>query len=218
MNAIRFKILAAGTLVSLAASGLALAGQGHRGHHGGMLGAHLFERVDTNKDARVTRAEAQGEVEKLFTRLDANKDGAVTQEEGQTGARAIAQEEIEARFKAQDANQDGRVTLEESKLPRRFFEKLDQNGDKALTRNEVDAGRHAESGHRMFTKADADRDGKVTRAEATQAALARFDRMDDNSDGVIARAELDAKRGKQGKAHGKHGDGKRADGQKQGTK
>lgn len=214
MNAIRFKVVAAGTFLGLAASGLALAGQGHRGHHGGMLGAHVFERVDTNKDARVTRAEAQSATENLFTRLDANKDGAVTPEEGQTGARAIAQEEIEARFKTQDVNQDGRVTLEESKLPPRFFEKLDKDGDKVLTRNEIDAGRHADSGRFMFTQADADRDGKVTRAEAAQAALARFDRIDDNSDGVIARAELVAKRGK---GHG-DGHGKRSEEQKQGAK
>ena len=49
---------------------------------------------------------------------------------------------------------------------------------------------------RMFTMADANKDGKVTEAEATAAALARFDRVDTNKDGTISDAERQAAREK----------------------
>lgn len=44
-------------------------------------------------------------------------------------------------------------------------------------------------GGRMLGMADANKDGKVTLAEATQAALARFDKMDANKDGVVTAQE-----------------------------
>jgi Ca2+-binding EF-hand superfamily protein len=49
---------------------------------------------------------------------------------------------------------------------------------------------------RMFTMADANQDGQVTEAEATQAALTRFDKVDTNKDGTISAAEHNAAREK----------------------
>ena len=46
----------------------------------------------------------------------------------------------------------------------------------------------------MFRHADADHDGKVSLAEAQTAALARFDKIDTNHDGVLSDAERDAGR------------------------
>lgn len=50
-------------------------------------------------------------------------------------------------------------------------------------------------GH-MFAMADANKDGKVTQAEATGAALAHFDKVDSNKDGAISDAERKAMREK----------------------
>lgn len=44
-------------------------------------------------------------------------------------------------------------------------------------------------GMMAFHLVDADKDGKVTLAEATSGALARFDRMDANKDGKITAQE-----------------------------
>lgn len=212
MNKRRTVVMVTGSLLGFSLAGLAWAGQGggHHGHHGrggGALGAHLFERLDTNKDGQLTRAEAEGEAQRLFDRLDANKDGALTRPEADEGLRAVAKEEIEARFKALDANGDGRVTAEESKLPARFFDRLDKNDDQAVTLEELQAGPHlgAKGGGFMFKKADANGDGKVSRAEGTQAALKRYDHMDGNRDGVITRAELETRRDKKMGPRGKHG-------------
>lgn len=211
MNKLRTSVMVTGSLLGLSLAGLAWAGQGggHHGQHGrggGALGAHFFERLDTNKDGQVTRAEAEGEAQRLFDRLDANKDGELTQSEADESMRAVAKEEIEARFKALDTNGDGRVTAEESKLPARFFERLDKNDDKAVTREELQAGPHlgSKGAGFVFKKADANGDGKVSRAEGTQAALQRYDHMDGNGDGVLTRAELEARKDKKRGPRGKH--------------
>jgi Ca2+-binding EF-hand superfamily protein len=49
-------------------------------------------------------------------------------------------------------------------------------------------------GHMMFEMLDANKDGTVTRAEATAAAEKHFAEVDTNKDGVISQAERDAMR------------------------
>jgi hypothetical protein len=204
------------SLLCLSLSGLALAGEGggHEGNKGAAMAGQFFEVVDTNKDGQVTRAEADAAAQRLFERVDANKDNEVTREEAAQGAHAVQKEQLEAHFKALDTNSDGRVTLEESKMPAFFFERLDKNADKALTRDELQAAPElgAGRGEMMFKMADANGDAKVTRAEASQAALLRFDNADPNRDGVITRAEFEArqqeKANKRGKGKGGKGQGK----------
>jgi Ca2+-binding EF-hand superfamily protein len=56
-----------------------------RGHDGGMMGgkmeASMFEHADTDKDGRVSLAEALAMPKAHFEMMDANKDGTVTPEE-----------------------------------------------------------------------------------------------------------------------------------------
>lgn len=213
MNQLRIGATLTLPLIGLCFAGSALAGSGgeHKERHGGRggaaLAAHFFERLDANNDGQLTRAEAEAEGQRLFDRMDADKDGALIREEAEVGARAVAQEELVARFKALDTNGDGRVTVDESKLPARFFARLDTNQDKAVTREELAAVSHFGAGKSnfMFAKADANKDGKVTRAEGTQAALARFDLADENRDGAITRAELEARMGKRGERQKRQG-------------
>jgi Ca2+-binding EF-hand superfamily protein len=75
-----------------------------------------------------------------------------------------------------------------------FFERLDTNHDKSVTREEFQAvaKQNAAGGELGFKRIDGNADGKVTRAEAADAVLRRFASADPNGDGIITRAELDA--------------------------
>ncbi|GLT02127.1 hypothetical protein GCM10007897_35310 [Sphingobium jiangsuense] len=131
----------------------------------------------------ITRAEAEAKVKEYFALFDANKDGAVTKEE------------ITAR---RDAAR--------TKWRAERFNALDKDGNGAISRAEFDAAHQGRAGradgkrggpghHRMgggmkgggmsIAKADANKDGRITLAEATSAALAHFDKMDANKDGTV---------------------------------
>lgn len=199
------------SLLSLSSSGVALAGaagakkEARRQPIGEALAASFFERLDTNKDGQVSRAEAEVAGQQFFDRLDANKDNEVTAQETDDGTRVMREEELGARFKTLDKNGDGRLTLEEAKVPVMFFERLDTNRDKVASREEFQAVAklNAGGGELGFRRVDGNGDGKVTRAEATEAVTRRFASADPNSDGIITRAELDAHIARKTKSGGK---------------
>jgi Ca2+-binding EF-hand superfamily protein len=170
---------------------------------------HWFERMDANKDGQLSRQEAETGTLRLFDRLDANKDGTLTKAEAETGAPALRKEELSARFGALDTNKDARLSADESKIPPRFFEKLDSNHDGALTLEEFLAQPDFGEGRRefVFDQADHNHDGKVTRAEAEQSSKERFDRLDANHDGVVTREEFAQHLQKMAAEHREHHDG-----------
>ena len=59
------------------------AARGKHGRHGGH-----FNRVDTDNDGKVSKAEALSAAEAMFARADANGDGFVTPEEMRAGHKA----------------------------------------------------------------------------------------------------------------------------------
>lgn len=204
MNQLRIALVTSSllTLVTLASSGVALAdSSGDKSKKGARrppiaeaMAASFFERLDTNKDGQVARAEAEAAGQQFFDRFDANKDNEVTAQEADDGARVMREEELVSRFKVLDKNGDGRLTLEEAKVPAMFFERLDTNKDQLVTREEFQAVAKLNPGGADlgFKRVDSNGDGKVTRAEATEAVLRRFASADPNGDGLITRAELDA--------------------------
>jgi Ca2+-binding EF-hand superfamily protein len=218
MNKLRIAIVTS-SLLTLCSAGVALADssgakkEARRPPIAEAMAASFFERVDANKDGQVARAEAEGAGQQFFDRFDLNKDNEVTAREADDGARVMREEELDARFKALDKNGDGRLTLEEAKVPAMFFERLDTNQDKVATREEFRAVAklNGGGGDLGFKRVDRNGDGKVTRAEATEAVLLRFASADPNGDGIITRAELDAhieqktKRGGKGQPAGKSG-------------
>ena len=56
---------------------------------GGMGGAHMIVMADTDKDGRITLAEAQSMALQHFDRMDSNHDGKVTREERRAGRMMI---------------------------------------------------------------------------------------------------------------------------------
>ncbi|PWJ21235.1 EF-hand domain-containing protein [Jannaschia seohaensis] len=111
-----------------------------------------------------------------FSEVDANGDGAVTQDE----LRALARGRGRDRLAAADADGDGVLTRDEALAAaqeraadrvNRMFDRLDTDGDDALTEAERMAGREAHGdrmrhgGGRMFQRADANGDGSIDSAE-----------------------------------------------------
>jgi hypothetical protein len=115
-----------------------------------------------------------------------------------TGARAQMQRDPAAAFAGADANKDGRISRAEFVAARQArFARFDRNGDGAISRDDFarllrfrpEAGARIEA---ILGEADANHDGKVTRAEMAGAPTLVFDRADTNQDGIVDKAELAA--------------------------
>ncbi len=156
--------------------------------------------------AGLTRAEVQARVRDAFVRVDRDRDGFVTRSEADANLAATRgerrrhrEERRQARFERLDANRDGAISRDE------FFARRDraQRGDRAerrparmerrAERRELRRDRRAMRGIRFgprgFERMDANRDGRVSLAEATSQSLNRFDRVDADRDGRITREE-----------------------------
>lgn len=103
--------------------------------------------------------------------VDANKDGVITR------AEAAAHPRLAQRFDELDKNKDGRLTADERPMMRRGSGKAGKGGN-------------------GWMGLDADKDGRVSKAEAAaRPQLAqRFDQMDANKDGYLDRADFQARR------------------------
>jgi Ca2+-binding EF-hand superfamily protein len=201
MNTLRLNATLVGSLLAVSFSALSLAGESgeHAGAHErptrAAMAGHFFEKLDENKDGKVTRQEAEAAGRTLFAKLDQNGDGELTQSEAEAGALTIRQEQLAARFKKLDTNADGHLAPGESQLPPKFFERLDTNKDHVVSLAEFQAMPDFRADHRefQFERSDLNHDGKVTRAEAATANKLRFDAADANHDGKITREEFDAR-------------------------
>jgi Ca2+-binding EF-hand superfamily protein len=193
-----------------------------------------FDRADANKDGKISKSEHEAARNRIFTAMDRNKDGAVDRTEVRAFILARLQERRARRMKRIDPNGDGKITEAEFLARAKArFKRLDANKDGALSPEEVGRGfarrggsrgmRHRMRRHhmrhggkrfgrggfgkgRMFRRFDANRDGKVTKAEFDAVGTFMFLRRDLNGDGVIERAEArgfgKGRRGHRGRRHG----------------
>ena len=156
-----------------------------------------------------TRADMLAKVREHFARMDANKDGALTRDEAQAGRKIVKERMIE---KMREGHGDRMVMRD----PNAAFDRLDANKDGAISRDEFAKGREIRIERRMVTKdgghegmahkgmrmhrfgmmgghmfdmADANKDGRVTLQEATDAAARHFDMADANRDGRVTPEE-----------------------------
>lgn len=156
-----------------------------------------------------TRVEVVAKVREHFAQMDANKDGFLTKEEADAG-RQIFKERIRTKlgerrehrlerrdrdpnagFDRLDANKDGSISREE------FAQHREQRIERRIVKKDGAAAPRGEHrgmrmhrfggmmGSHMFTMADANKDGRVTLQEATDAAVRHFDMADANRDGRI---------------------------------
>ena len=137
------------TLIALTAATLALGTAatfardgGHRGDRTERIDA-MFERFDTDGNGEITRDEFDAARSDRFEGADTNGDGLLSTEELVQAALARHSEEA--------------IT----ERVERMIERLDKDGDQALSAEELPGDRS----NAMFDRADADGDGIVTRAE-----------------------------------------------------
>ena len=114
-----------------------------------------FEKVDADKDGKVTKAELDAYRAAESTAMDANADGKLSVEE-------------------LTAAQLARMTERATAMATKMVENLDTDGDKALSAAEL-AARPMPA--MLFDKADADGDGAVTKAEADALVAEMEERM-----------------------------------------
>lgn len=126
-----------------------------------------------------------------FAEMDTDKDGKVTRAE----IDAIRAE----RQKAMDPDGDGFITAAEMKA---------HAADQAKARAEAMVDR-------MFARLDADKDGRLSAAEALSGPMAggrgvdrMFDRVDRDNDGAISLAEYDAAAERMAEGRRGHGEGR----------
>jgi hypothetical protein len=106
--------------------------------HPGMPKGQFFERMDTNKDGKVTVAEAEALGKARFTEIDKNKDNVLSADELKGP---------HPRMRHADTNGDGKITLAEATAKgQEMFTRLDKNKDRVLTRDEM-RGRGHGRGH-----------------------------------------------------------------------
>ena len=203
-------LLLTGAVALLAAPLIAQDRKDHEGHD---VQGKMMPR------APMTRAEVEARVKTHFAEMDANKDGAVTQAEVDAARAAHKSKMQDEMFAKIDTDKDGSISRAEFDAHHQHMMSghmppppaapgapdappMAGHGDMKMMQMGHGKGRMGGMGAmggmdaRMFSMADANKDGKVTEAEATAAALSRFDAADTNKDGTISDAERQAAREK----------------------
>jgi Ca2+-binding EF-hand superfamily protein len=125
----------------------------------------------------VTKAAVQAQVKSNFDRLDTNKDGAVDKAEAQ---------------KAHEANVAA-VTKRRNELAAATFAKADTDKNGALSLKEFEAAAPMPKMDSTWLDTnDTNKDGKVSLTEVNSRAMASFDKVDSNKDGVLSAQEARA--------------------------
>ncbi|MBU2532235.1 MAG: hypothetical protein KKB37_05815 [Alphaproteobacteria bacterium] len=198
-------------------------GRREGGRHGGGMG-RMMDRLDSDNDGKITRAEIEAEVAERFKRMDLTNDGRITDDDlppmmrgrnilsgdadmwgmqhGHRGMRMIRY------LQGADANNDGAVTLEEvqARAAKRIG-RLDRNNDGTVDETDREALRKEMTDYRVLRfqhRYGAGQDG-LTLEQFTKYRNDRFAKRDADGDDVLESGEM------RGGGRGHHMDGDRGD-------
>src|SRR5262249_22102452 len=114
----------------------------------------IFNRLDTNKDGKISREEAKGPLEKNFDAIDRNKDGFLDKAEVSQVIDRMNQRKLNAVNPGSDT-----VTAPVRRLA--DFDALDLDADGRLSKDEIAKSPFA----KQFDDMDTNKDGKIDRKE-----------------------------------------------------
>lgn len=213
-------LIAGAAIPALAAPGRDGPGRGDSHRPGGpghammqdVMFVRLLKNADTNKDGKVTKEELTARQDALFAEIDANKDGFVSRGELLDFRQAKMEEfrknnpppalaNTDPKQQDNQKNDDQRHADRQDNHRRdRDHSAWDRHGDGRQgwgrdgdNRREARWERPRDGGMMrggFFRMVDEDRDGKISKAEATAATDKLFARMDTNKDGVISVDDL----------------------------
>ncbi|HYR87268.1 MAG TPA: signal transduction protein [Terriglobia bacterium] len=121
--------------------GLALPLAAQQAQDKGHRGGQRFEKLDTNKDGKISKDEWKGQAN-LFDRLDTNHDGFLTMDEMKQGRQA-ARQNWGQNLQNMDADHDGKISRQEWQGRAEMFDRLDADHDGFVTKDELQNRRGA---------------------------------------------------------------------------
>lgn len=148
--------LALGAVALVALGTAAMADRGPGRDEGAALLMQRFDAMDADKDGKLTQAEIDAFRAARFAAADTNGDGAIDKDE----LAALRLQEMQARAGNQAA---------------RMLDRMDGNGDGKLSASEMPG---EGMGAQLFARADSDKDGAISKAEAEAAMTKLAGRME----------------------------------------
>ena len=170
-------------------------------------GGMRFQDMDRDNDGRISRAEWRGS-DQSFKAHDWNGDGVLSGAEVRPGGRREGRQDSDRDFETPDReyqfddwtvrgfnridhDRNNRITADEWHFDRETFRRVDHNRDGVISRSEFlnEDEQQDDDREDRFADLDVNRDNRIARDE-WHGTRANFDRLDDNRDGVLSRAEV----------------------------
>ncbi|MGD9128746.1 MAG: EF-hand domain-containing protein [Planctomycetia bacterium] len=130
-----------------------------------------LKKLDENKDGKLSKAEVNRPAMKIFNKVDTDKDGLVTEAEIKKAIKA----HMEKFAKKAPKKAHGKKGSSPEAMKKQFvahLKRLDANKDGKLSKAEVNR-----PAMKIFNKVDTDKDGLVTEAEIKKAMAAHMKKM-----------------------------------------
>ena len=124
-------------------------GFGHKGQERHQMMAGIMDRMDTNRDGSISRAELDSMRKSEISKHDANGDGNLSLEEFEGLWLSFVRDRMVDGFQKLDRDGDAVITEEEIARPLdRMMSWLDRNDDDKLSKKEMRHKGHRWGGHR----------------------------------------------------------------------